>query len=133
MNPLPTVGQYMTLAPKTISYDQTIEKASEYMRKLHVRHLPVAKGGRLIGTISDRDINLLLTFQDRKALTMTVESVLTPHPFFTTPDTSLDEIARRMVEEKCGCVLVMELSRLVGIFTAGDALKALADVYRRSS
>lgn len=115
MNTLPSVGQYMTLAPKTIAYDQTLEEASEYMRKLHVRHLPVIKGGRPIGIVSDRDINLVLAIRDLEGLSMNVECVLTPNPFFTTPEASLGEVALHMADEKFGCVLVMDQARLVGI------------------
>jgi len=122
----------MTLAPKTISYDQTLEEAGDYMRKLHLRHLPVTKGGRLIGMISDRDIQLMLAVQDLGALALRVETVFTPNPHFVNPETSIAEVANHMAQEKSGCVLVMDQNRLVGIFTTLDALKALADVFRRS-
>lgn len=130
MTSIPSISQYMTLAPKTIAYDQTLEEASEYMRKLHVRHLPVTKGGRPIGIVSDRDISLLLSFRDLGTLSMKVENALTPNPYFTTPNASLGKVAEHMANEKFGCVLVMEQNRLVGIFTTIDALKALADVFR---
>ena len=57
---IPIVQKYMTHVPKSIGYDQTIAQANDFMKKLKLRHLPVLKGGKLVGLISDRDINLLL-------------------------------------------------------------------------
>lgn len=122
------VRNFMTLAPRTIGFDQTLEQASEYMRKLHVRHLPVLKAGKLIGIVSDRDINLVLTFADQDALQMPVEEALTPDPYFTKPEAPLKEVVAHMAEKKYGCALVMEGNKVVGIFTAVDAMNALAQV-----
>lgn len=124
------IRKYMTLAPKVIGYDQTLGQASDYMRKLHVHHLPVSKAGKLIGVVSDRDINLALYFRSQDALQMTVSETLTEKPFFATSDMSVQEVAAQMISERYGCVLVMEHGRLVGIFTCIDALKALADSFK---
>ena len=121
------VKDYMTPAPSTIGYDQPLEKASEYMRKLHVRHLPVLKAGKLVGIVTDRDINLILTFAEPSALTLPVEEALTPDPYFTNAEQPLTEVAKVMAEKKYGCTLVMDGNKLVGIFTAVDALKALSE------
>jgi acetoin utilization protein AcuB len=123
-----TVQKYMTMAPKTIGFDQSLETASEYMRKLHVRHLPVLKGGQLIGIVSERDIQLVLTFATKDALSLSVEEALTPDPYFTTVDAPLADVAGVMASKKYGCALVMDGKHVVGIFTAVDALKALSSV-----
>lgn len=120
------IRDFMTLAPKTIGHDQTLEQASEFMRKLHVRHLPVLKAGKLIGVVTDRDINLVLTFANQEALSMPVEEALTPDPYFTSPEAQVNEVAAKMADKKYGCALVMDGSKVVGIFTAIDALKALS-------
>lgn len=101
------------------------------MRKLHVRHLPVVRAGRPVGVVTDRDMFLVLTFNTLRALSMKVEAALTPDPFFTGPDASIAEVALQMVDRKYGSVLVMENGKLIGIFTSLDALRALADVFRR--
>ena len=128
MKQLDTVKKYMTAAPRTIGYDQTLEQASEYMRKLHVRHLPVLKAGKLIGVVSDRDINLVLTFAEEEALSLPVEEALTPDPFFTSTDAPLREVAAKMAEKKYGCALIVDGGSLVGIFTEVDAYRALAEL-----
>lgn len=128
MNATETVSKYMSTAPKTIGFDQTLEQASDEMRKLRVRHLPVLKGGKLIGVVSDRDLNLVLTFANQETLLLPVEEALTPDPYFTTAEAPLAEVAAKMAEHKYGCALVMEGEKVIGIFTAIDALKALSQI-----
>ena len=127
---IPRISKYMTPAPKTIRAEQTLEQAGDYMRKLRVRHLPVTKSGRPVGIISDRDISLALKFANFDALSMTVESILTPDPFITLPNEPINHATQHMNEKKYGCVLVMEQGLVVGIFTAIDALTAFANVFQ---
>ncbi len=130
MKDIPRISEYMTPAPRTIDVDQTMEQASDYMRKLHVRHLPVLKGGQPIGIVTDRDINLARAFANHAPLNMKVEAALTPNPYITSPLEMVSVVVEQMVNEKFGCVLVMEYDKLVGIFTTIDALRALSDIFR---
>src|SRR3989338_6698981 len=128
MKAIPTVQKYMTYVPKSIGSDQTVAQASEFMRKLHFRHLPVLKGGHLVGIITDRDINLVISFKDVDASTMTVEECYTAEPYFTSPETPLNEVVAHMAEKKYGCALIVDNGKLVGIFTEIDAYKALSEL-----
>lgn len=128
MKSIPTVQKYMTYVPRSIGYDQTIAQAREFMRKLHIRHLPVLKGGELVGVITDRDINLVLGFNDADAANLKVEEAYTPDPYFTKPTALLSEVVAEMAEKKYGCALVVDNDKLVGIFTEVDAYKALAEL-----
>jgi len=128
MKAIPTVQKFMTYVPKTIGFDQPIAKASELMRKLHLRHLPVLKAGKLVGIITDRDINMVMSFRDVDAETMTVDEAYTPEPYFTKPSAPLNEVVAEMAEKKYGCALVVDNGKLVGIFTEIDAYKALSEL-----
>lgn len=128
MKAIPTVQKFMTYVPKSIGYDQTIAQASEFMRKLHLRHLPVLKDGKLVGILTDRDINLVLSFKDVDATKMKVEEAYIPDPYFTAPTTPINEVVAQMAEKKYGCALVVDNGKLVGIFTEIDAYKALAEL-----
>lgn len=118
----------MTYVPKSIGYDQTLAQAHDFMRKLHLRHLPVLKGGKLVGILTDRDIKLVLGFKDVDPQELKVEDAYTPDPYFTKPETPLDEVVMEMAEKKYGCALVVDNDKLVGIFTEIDAYKALSDL-----
>jgi len=128
MKAIPHIQKYMTYIPKSIGYDQSIAQASEFMRKLHLRHLPVLKGGKLVGILTDRDISLVMSFKDTDAEKMTVEEAYTPDPYFTSPDAPLNEVVAHMAEKKYGCALIVDNGKLVGIFTETDAYKALAEL-----
>lgn len=126
MKSVPTVQKFMTYVPKSIGFDQTISQASDFMKKLHLRHLPVLRGGKLVGILTDRDIKLVLGFKDVNPEIMKVEEAYTPDPYFTSPDAPLNEVVAQMAQNKYGCALVVDNGKLVGIFTETDALKALS-------
>jgi CBS domain-containing protein len=50
------VTRYMTKHPETVSIDTDVSKAALAMIALHVRHLPVRDGSRIVGMISARDL-----------------------------------------------------------------------------
>ena len=128
MKAIPHIQKYMTYVPKSIGFDQSIAQAGEFMRKLHLRHLPVLKGGKIVGVLTDRDINLILSFKDVDAAKTTVEEAYTPNPYMTSPEAPLNEVVAHMAEKKFGCALVVDNGKLVGIFTETDAYKALAEL-----
>ncbi|MCB0394080.1 MAG: CBS domain-containing protein [Bdellovibrionales bacterium] len=128
MKAIPTVQKYMTHVPHSIGFDQTIARAKDKMHELGVRHLPVLKGGKLVGVLTDRDIKLVSTFKDVDPETLKVDEAFTPEPYFTSPDAHLDEVVSMMAEKKYGCAVVVDNSKLVGIFTEIDAYKALSDL-----
>lgn len=128
MKAIPSVQKYMSYTPKSIGFDQTIAQASEFMRKLHLRHLPVLKGGELVGVLTDRDIKLILGFKDVDPTVLKVEEAYTPEPYCTRPDAPLNEVVAQMAEKKYGCALVVDNGKLVGIFTEIDAYKALSEL-----
>lgn len=128
MKAVPTVQKFMTYVPKSIGYDQTIAQATEVMRKLHLRHLPVLKGGNLVGILTDRDINLVNSLKDVDPTKMSVEEAYTADPYFTKPDAPLNEVVAEMASHKYGCALVVDNGKLVGIFTEIDAYRALSEL-----
>ncbi|MBX3017076.1 MAG: CBS domain-containing protein [Bdellovibrionaceae bacterium] len=128
MKAIPAVQKYMTYVPKSIGFDQTIAQAQEMMKTLRARHLPVLDGGKLVGLLSDRDVNLVLQFNDVDPKTLKVEEAYTPDPYFTAPTTPLSEVVAHMAEKKYGCAIIVDNGKVVGIFTETDAYKALAEL-----
>lgn len=126
----PTVQEYMTKAPFTIGVDQTLAHAREMMRAHNIRHLPVLSGGRLEGVLSDRDIAVVETLRDVDPAKVTVEEAMTPVVYTVAPSEALAAVAEHMAEHKYGSALVVEHSKVVGVFTAVDALHALAVVLK---
>lgn len=123
----------MTLGPRVVAPTVTIAQALQIMREHTLRHLPVVDNGKLVGIVSERDLHLLeacarvnpADTQVREAMTQPVLTVYEHAP--------LDEVADQMVARRCGSVVITEDGTIRGIFTATDALVALAELLRRAA
>jgi acetoin utilization protein AcuB len=124
----PTIHDYMTASPLTIGVDQTLAQAHLMMRSHGIRHLPVLSGGKLEGILSDRDISLVEALRDVDPAKVKVEEAMTPILYTVSPDAALEEVAARMAEHKYGSALVVKDGKVVGVFTAVDALRALSEL-----
>ena len=124
----PTVQKYMSFQPRSIESSETLKKAQDLMSKLKVRHLPVTKGGKLVGEVSDRDIKLVGGFEEIDTVEAVVADICTTKPFTVGPDTPLHEAAAEMAEKRYGSAIVVQNGKLVGIFTTTDACRALAEI-----
>ena len=96
-----------------------------------IRHLPVLRDGAIVGLVSDRDVRLATGLDDAGTLQLRAADIMAPEPLAVAADTPLDEVAFLMSERKVGSVIVKDGDgRLVGIFTATDALNALIEIVR---
>lgn len=122
------VTRYMSASPHTIGAEQTLDVASRLMREHHVRHLPVLRGGQLVGIISERDVSLISGLPKVDPSALEVSDAMSEELFTVAPETPLGEVAATMALHKYGAALVVDgRQRLLGIFTTVDALQALAD------
>ena len=127
MKQVPQVQDFMTAVPHTVGKHILIKQAFAMMRQYHIRHLPVQDGGKLVGVLTDRDVKLVASFSD--ALSLSVEEVMTPDPYAVLPETDLGSVANEMAKHKYGCAVVQTASgKVVGIFTATDGMRVLAEV-----
>ena len=120
------VENFMTPAPHTVGAEQTLHYAEQKMHEHSIRHLPVLKGGELVGLVSLRDIRLVESI-DKDLESVVVDEACSSDPVMVEKGTSLSDVSRQMAENKIGSVLVMDGNKLVGIFTWIDALRALID------
>jgi acetoin utilization protein AcuB len=128
--PIPLIQKYMSVAPHSIGSDQTIATATLMMNEHHIRHLPVLRGGRLLGILTDRDIKLIETFRDVDPTKIQVEEAMTEQPYSVSPETPLDEVVSTMAAKKYGSAVIIQNQKVVGIFTTVDACDALAELLR---
>jgi acetoin utilization protein AcuB len=130
MKQIPKIDKVMTPMPHTIGKDIPIAKAIDMMRSYRIRHLPVQDGGELVGLLTDRDVKLAGSFTGANHLT--VEDAMTPDPYCVAPGTPLDQVTEEMAEHKYGCAIVRQQNgKVVGIFTAVDALRVLHDTMKQ--
>jgi CBS domain-containing protein len=126
----------MTPAVKTLGRNDQLSLADDVMRAERIRHLPVLdEEGQLCGIVSQRDmfrgaLAAALGYGElaqRKLLgTLVVKEVMTTDVVTTTPQTSIAEAARLMLERKIGCLPVVDGGRLVGMLTESDFVKVAA-------
>jgi acetoin utilization protein AcuB len=118
----------MTANPHSVGADQPLAVAHKMMREHGIRHLPVLRGGELVGLVSQRDLYLVETLREVDPAVATVEEAMSQSTYAVAPKTPLAKVARVMAAKKYGCAVVMEDGDVVGIFTAVDALRALASL-----
>jgi acetoin utilization protein AcuB len=125
------VGAYMTASPLTIGVEQSLAVARRLMSEHHVRHLPVLHGGDPVGVLSDREVESFEALPGSGRLT--VEEAMVADVYVTSEQEPLDSVAAEMARLRVGSAVVVaseEHGRVLGVFTAVDALRALADVLR---
>jgi acetoin utilization protein AcuB len=95
------------------------------MNEYKIRHLPVLNGGKLCGILSDRDVKFAQSLKGLDIKTTKVGDISHDEVYVTHPDAALDEVVRNMAQKRLGSAVVMSNDKLVGIFTAVDAMMSL--------
>jgi acetoin utilization protein AcuB len=126
-----SVGTYMTKAPHTVGVEQSLTVARRLMNEHHVRHLPVLHGGELVGILSDREIKAFEVLPGSRDLT--VEDAMVTEVLAISESSPLERVADEMVRRQVDSAVVVagaEGTKVLGVFTAVDALRALSDALR---
>lgn len=129
MRPDREVYLYMTPCPQTVQRDATLATARSAMQRFGIRHLPVLDGTVLVGLLSDAELAVAERLGDPFAVV--VADAMSWDPYLTLPTTPLVEVADRMSKAKLPAAIIVDRGNVVGVFTAIDALRALADERRR--
>jgi CBS domain-containing protein len=125
------VRDVMSTDVTTLRRNDQLTLADDLMKLGRIRHLPVLEDEEdvLVGILSQRDLfrgalARALGYGEvaqRKMLGMlVVKEVMTNQVVTAAPDTPVIEAARTMLEQKIGCLPVVDSGRLVGILTEGD-------------
>jgi len=131
------VMDLMTENVFSVNADEDLARLSDLMEDIHVRHMPVKdKEGRLVGLVSQRDLlrsalytakDLPLTEQRELLQRMTVGEIMTADPETAEMDDDIAEAGRVMLDNKLGCLPVVEGGKLVGILTEADFVKFVVE------
>jgi acetoin utilization protein AcuB len=124
----PTVAQYMTASPRTISPGSTLAQAHRIMRGAGIRHLPVCEKGVVVGVLSARDLLLLESLPKVDPKEARVYEAMISDVFAVSPDTPLGEVVETMIARKLGSAIVVDGPNVVGVLTTIDALHALHEL-----
>src|SRR5713101_6685982 len=111
----------MIVDPITISPEKKISDALEMMKRYRISGIPVTKGGRLVGILTNRD----LRFESRSDLP--ISAVMTKENLITVPvGTTLEEAERILHRHRVEKLLVVDENyNLKGLITVKDIQKKL--------
>src|ERR1700724_2555754 len=111
----------MIVDPVTISPDITLRQALEIMTKYRISGLPVTRGSRLTGILTNRDLRF------EKNHNQSVSSLMTKENLVTVPvGTTLDEAERILQKHRIEKLLVVDQDfNLKGLITVKDIQKKL--------
>lgn len=121
-----TVDRFMTHCPHTIGHDQPLNAAHEMMRRYGIRHLPVLRGGMLVGLLSQRDLHFIETLSDVDLDRVPVSDAMSTETYTAGPRSSLRKVAAEMADHRYGCAVIVEKERVIGILTTVDGMRALS-------
>lgn len=117
----PRIADIETRHPRVISPDASLIEAAKLMKECDIGMLPVCRGDKLIGTLTDRDITIRATAQGRDPRTTKVRDAMTPEVLYCHEQQDIQEAVRLMEENQIRRLPVIDKNkRLVGIVSLGD-------------
>jgi acetoin utilization protein AcuB len=133
------VKDYMTRHPVLISPETPAAEAQKIMLENKIRHLPVVGDGkRLLGLLTrarlrvpPEDLGSLNVWEISRLLSnLGVKDIMLKKKDVITidQDATIERAAQQMLENKVGCLPVIEDDIVIGILTEVDLLRKLSDL-----
>lgn len=137
-NPL-CVRDYMTPDPHTLTPDARLLDAVLVIRSHGIRHVPIVLDGKLVGLLTEREVNrfapsILRSSQEEynEVFEQTlIRTVMTKNLTTVTPEMPLAEAVGLLLSNKLGCLPVVDSQnseKLVGILAVTDILRLANDI-----
>ena len=122
------VSELMTSDVRTVTPEQPIREAAQFMLREDAGVMPVCDGERLVGMVTDRDIAVRGVAEGLGPDTP-VRQVMSEDALFCWEDDDVDEVATKMSNAQVRRFPVMsrESQRLVGIVSLGDLSQSAHD------
>lgn len=131
------VGRRMSHPVITVTPEDRITQAHKLIMQEKIRQLPVVKNGKLVGIVSRSDIlkaypssvTSLSVWEITSLLEkITVKDIMTAQVFTVAEDTSIEQAARIMVDNKIRSLPVMRGEDLIGIITEADLFRVMLEM-----
>ena len=131
--------EYMQNSVITVDHGVGVAQARRMMLDKNISHIPVTRGGRLVGIVtSDVIVHTFITPASKttrgdvggEKVTMLpgkVSGVMDPHPLTVGPDADMLQVVRGLSESgKTACLMVDDEGVVHGIFTPRELLGLIA-------
>ena len=114
----------------TISSDQTLRAASKVLAQHNIGALvAVDAAGLPVGILSERDIVRAIAATGAKALTRTVDAVMTKDLIIAALEDDVTSLISTMTDRHIRHLPIMHDQKLVGMVSIGDVVKAQRDFF----
>jgi CBS domain-containing protein len=130
------VKDVMSRDVQVVGRNDQLAVADTLMKQARIRHLVVLDEDQLVcAVVSQRDLfrgALLRALgfggraEDSMLRQMVVKEAMSGELYTATPDASVAEAARTMIDRKIGCLPVLDGEKLVGIVTETDFVELVA-------
>ncbi|MEP7133034.1 MAG: CBS domain-containing protein [Acidobacteriota bacterium] len=126
------VRDLMTEKVYTLSPADDLAALYDLMDFRRVRHVPIVEDEELVGLVTSTDLaryalgkleGLTLSAERDRLRRRHIRDILSSEPDTIEPDALLKDAAQILLENKVGCLLVVEGARLVGILTEADFVR----------
>jgi CBS domain-containing protein len=111
----------------TVSADDNVQAAAQYMTERHIGAVTVVDGERVIGLFSERDLMNRIVAEGRDPGAITVREVMTTELTTAEPKESYEEGLRKMLQARCRHLPILEGDHFIGLISLRDLLIVDAD------
>jgi CBS domain-containing protein len=122
------ISEVMSRNPRAIEADKPVAEAAKLMKDEDVGLAPIVEGGRLVGTLTDRDIVTRVVAEGKDPNRVPVREVASTDLVTVDPDQNLDEALSLMARNQVRRLPVVEEDgRLVGVLAQADVAREAKD------
>ncbi|HYM43741.1 MAG TPA: CBS domain-containing protein [Steroidobacteraceae bacterium] len=125
MTTVRTVLEGKTRALYSVEAQAAVLDAIRLMAEHHVGALLVMRGATLEGIVSERDYARKVILRGRSSADTPVRDIMSAPVLTVTPDTTVQQCMQLMTDRHVRHLPVVEGSRVVGMVSIGDTVKAV--------
>jgi CBS domain-containing protein len=103
-----------------IDPEDTVYEALEQMADKDIGALVVMHGNDLVGLMSERDYVRKVILKGGSSKEMLVHEIMSSPAVTVDPRATIDDCMRRMTDERCRHLIVVEGGQVVGVVSIGD-------------
>jgi CBS domain-containing protein len=111
----------------SVSPQAPVLEAIRLMAEKHIGELIVVKDGDLVGIVSERDYARKVILMGRSSAELPVAEIMTAAVTTVSPDETVHRCMEICTERRIRHLPVVEKSRIVGIVSIGDLVKAVIE------
>ncbi len=126
------IDQIMTTDIVTVQEDDLIDLVANIMDWKQVKDVPVENAdGELVGLMTaGLLVNFLCKSNKEKKMNSRIKDFMIKNPVSVSPETSISDALKTMIEAKSSCLIVVEDKKLVGMVTDRHFVKVSAKLIR---